>query len=98
MSLLCPVDTAVQEHELVDYQPSILSTKKPDCQWLVLGYFPDGLPHVALVNVDLPALWEVEVLWSGVAVVADELYFTIRLGAASLIFATVADVLASNVP
>ena len=86
------------EHELVDYEASILSTKKPDRRWLTLGGFPDGLPDVALVDADFSGLWEVKVFGSGVAIVADKLNFTSDSVATKLVFAAVVNVLTGDVP
>ena len=94
----CPEGAAVLEHELFDYEASILSTKKPDRRWLTLGGFPDGLPDVALVDADFSGLWEVKVFGSGVAIVADKLNFTSDSVATKLVFAAVVNVLTGDVP
>ena len=56
------------------------------------------MPDVALVDVDLSTLGEVEVFGPGVAVVADEFYGSMAAIPTSSIFATVLDTLASDVP
>ena len=56
------------------------------------------MPDVALVDVDLSTLGEVEVFGPSVAVVADEFYYASDSVATSLVLATVVDVLTSNVP
>ena len=52
VGLSCPVGAAVLEHELVDRELSVLTAQEPDRP----GYFPDGVPDVALVDVDLSTL------------------------------------------
>ena len=74
VGLLCPVGAAVLEHELVDREPPVSTAQEPDRQWLTLGDFPDGVPDITLIDVDLSGLREVEIFGPGVAVVADELY------------------------
>ena len=59
------------------------------------GCFPNSLPDVALVDVNLSTLGEVEVSWPSVAVVADEFH---RLPSAVPISAAVEYVFSSNVP
>ncbi len=86
---------AVLEQKLVRVELVVSTTKKPDCDRLVSCCFSDGLPDVALVDVDLPGLREVEVFGPGMAVVADELY---RVPSTRPVFAGVADVLAGYVP
>ena len=86
------------EHELVDREMSVLAAQEPDRWWLTLGDFPDGAPDVALVDVNLSGLGEVEVFGPGVAVVVDELYGPMATIPTSTIFATVENVLNSNVP
>ena len=51
-----------------------------------MGSFPYSLPDVALVDVDLSTLGEVEVFRPGVAVVDYELYWSIYMNSTSLIF------------
>ena len=55
-------------------------------------------PDVALVDVNLLGLGEVEVFGPGVAVVVDEFYGSMAAIPTSTIFATVEDVITSNVP
>ena len=89
-----PIGVAVLEHELVDREPPVLTAQEPDRQWLTLGDFPDGMPDITLIDVDLPGLREVEIFGPGIAVVADELYGSMPRP----IFAAVEDVFTSNVP
>ena len=70
-----------------------MAAQEPDRSWLTLGDFPDGVPDVALVDVDLSGLWEVEVFGPSVAVVADGFY-----GPVSAVFTAVEDVFTSDVP
>ena len=98
MGLLCPEGAAVLEHELVDRELSVSTAQEPDRYWLILGDFPDGAPDVALVDVNLSGLREVEVFGPGAAVVVDEFYGSMAASPTSTLFATVEDVLTSNVP
>ena len=56
------------------------------------------MPDVALVDVDLSTLGEVEVFGPSVAVVADEFYGSMAAIPTSTIFAIVEDDLTNNVP
>ena len=98
VDLSCPVGAAVLEHELVDGEQSVLAAQEPDHNRPPAGCLPDGLPDVALVDVDLSGLWEVEAFWPSVAIVADEFYYASDSVAASLVLAAVVDVLACHVP
>ena len=62
------------------------------------GCFPDCVPDVALVDVDLSGLREVKAFWPSVAVVSDAIYYASDSVATNPIFAAVEDVLASDVP
>ena len=93
-----PIGAAVLEHELVDREPLVSTAQEPDRQWLTLGDFPDGVPDITLVDVDLSGLREVEIFGPGVAFVADEFYYASDSVATSPIFSTVEDVFTSNVP
>ena len=98
VGLLHPIDAAVLEHELVDREPPVSTAQEPDRQWLTLGDFPDGVPDITLVDVDLSGLQEVEIFGTGMAVVADEFYYASDSVATSPIFAAVEDVFTNNVP
>ncbi len=63
-----------------------------------MGGSLDGLPDVAIIEVDLSALGEVQVFRPGMAVVDDEFCFATNGSLSSLIFDTVVDILASDVP
>ena len=89
-----PIGAAVLEHELVDREPPVSTAQEPDRQWLTLGDFPDGVPDITLIDVDLSGLREVEIFGPGMAVVAYKFYGSM----ARPIFAAVEDVFTSNVP
>lgn len=94
MGFLSSVRASVPEHELVDCETFVLSTKKPNSLWFVLGTFANGLPDVSLADVNFFGLGEVKVLGPGVVIVDDELYLFMP----AQVFAAVVDVLASDVP
>ena len=89
VDLLCPVGAAVLEHELVDGEQSVLAAQEPDHNRPPAGFFPDGMPDVAFVDVDLSGLREVEAFWPGVAIVADEFYGSTAAIPTSTIFTAV---------
>ena len=60
-----------------------------------MGSFTDGMPDVALVEVDFPGLGKVEVFGPGVTIVDDEFYF---LPPTALVFIAVVDVFTGDVP
>ncbi|MEW8689130.1 MAG: hypothetical protein AB2556_25190, partial [Candidatus Thiodiazotropha sp.] len=90
-----PEGAAVMEHELVDRELAVLAAQELDRNGLPTGCFPNSLPDVALVDVDLSTLGEVEVLGPNVAVVADEFYFTSDSIATSLVLSAVVYVFTS---
>ena len=94
MGLPRPDGAAVLEHELVEREPLVSTAQEPDRKWLTLGDFPDGVPDITLVDVNLSTLREVKIFGPGVAIVADEFYGSMPRP----IFAAVEDVFTSNVP
>jgi len=80
VGFLCLLSAAVLEHKL-----SILSclscppppTQEPGRYRLILSGFRDSLSDVALIDVNVCGLWEVEFSGPGVGVVSDDFYFTI---------------------
>jgi hypothetical protein len=74
---LCPEGVAVPHSELVDTELFVL------CDIL------DCLPGIALIEVDLPACWEVNAIVSDVAVLNDELDFSISCNLTSLVLKAV---------
>ena len=75
MSLLRSIGAAVLQHELVDLELSVLAAQEPDRERFAIGSFTDGMPDVALIEVDFPGLGKVEVFGPGVTIVDDEFYF-----------------------
>ncbi|MEW8687261.1 MAG: hypothetical protein AB2556_15730, partial [Candidatus Thiodiazotropha sp.] len=69
-----PEGAAVLAHELVDIELSVLAAQEADRNRLPKCFFPNSLPDVTPVDVNLSTLGEVEVFGSSVAVVADEFY------------------------
>ena len=63
-----------------------------------MGSFTDGMPDVALVEVDFPGLGKVEVFGPGVTIVDDEFYFAPDPIAIPLVLSAVVDVFTSDVP
>ena len=58
----------------------------------------DGMPDVALVDVDFPGLEKVEVFLAGVAIVDDVFYFTPDPIANPLVLSAVVDVFTGDIP
>ena len=75
-----------------------MAAQEPDRQRRTVSSFTDGMPDVALVEVDFPGLGKVEVFGPGMTIVDDEFYFTPDLIANPLVLSAVVDVFTSDVP
>ena len=75
-----------------------MAAQEPDRQRQTVSSFTDGMPDVALVEVDFPGLGKVEVFGPGVTIVDDEFYFTPDPIATPLVLSAVVDVFTSDVP
>ena len=75
-----------------------MAAQEPDRYWFAVGSFTDGMPDVALVEVDFPGLGKVEVFGPGMTIVDDEFYFTPDPIATPLVLSAILDVFTSDVP
>ena len=92
--LCCAISATILQDELVHIQLFILASKQPNCNWPILRSLSNSLPNIILVDVDFPALWEVELFGPSVTIVDNELNISISI---TSVFVSIIDIFACNV-